>query len=128
MSDTDELLDHLLDTSNWEVDHAITIYLEPGKRLPWRDTKKIRECGYKIQDVTNSEYQTEITLVRNDSGNVGSVIQDPTPVELFDTVPQYGYTEHDKKMRRVCNMDLDKWAASQYRPLENPFDDNHHVD
>jgi hypothetical protein len=67
MSDTDTLLNHLEGVSEWEVDYAITVYLEPDKTLPWRTTKKIRECGYKIQDITNGEYQTKITLVRDPS-------------------------------------------------------------
>lgn len=66
MSDTDELLDHLAGNAEWEVDHGITVYLEQGKRLPWRDTKKIRECGYKIQHITNGDYQTEICLVKDE--------------------------------------------------------------
>jgi len=65
MGDTDELLTCLRNNSAVEVDHAFTVYIEPGMRLPWRDTKKIRECGYKIQDVSDGEHRTQLTLVKD---------------------------------------------------------------
>lgn len=65
MTETDQLLEHLRENEAVEVDHALTVYIEPTMRLPWRDTEKIRELGYKIQDITNGEHQTEITLVKN---------------------------------------------------------------
>jgi hypothetical protein len=67
-TDTDELLDHFKSNAVVEVDHALTLYLAPGKRLPWRDTNKIREHGYKIQGVTNKEHRTKITLVQSQDG------------------------------------------------------------
>ena len=62
---TEQLLGHFESNPTVEVDHAITLYLEPKKRLPWRDTETIREHGYKIQDITNEDVQTKVTLVRS---------------------------------------------------------------
>lgn len=62
---TDSLLNHFRDNSVVEVDHAISLYLESGAKLPWSDIALIREEGYKIQDVTNGDRQTKITIVRN---------------------------------------------------------------
>lgn len=64
---TERLVDYFRDEPTVEVDHAIKLYLAPGKRMPWRDTEMIRENGYKIQDVEHGEQQTKITLVRSTS-------------------------------------------------------------
>lgn len=62
---TDELLEHLKSLPNTEVDHAFVVWIEPGTRMPWRDTKKIRECGYMIQDVTSDGKRAKLTIVKD---------------------------------------------------------------
>jgi hypothetical protein len=63
MSDIDGLREHFKETSAFEFDHGVTVYIEPGKRLSWRDTKAIREAGYRIDKITNSDPQTEVVCV-----------------------------------------------------------------
>lgn len=65
MDGTEELVDYFREAPEVEVDHAISLYLEAGKKMPWRDTEMIRENGYKIQDIVAGDMQTKITLVRN---------------------------------------------------------------
>ena len=64
MSDLDALAEHFGNESEFEFHDSVSIYIEPGKRLSWRDMEQIRECGYKVQHITNGEYQTEVSCVR----------------------------------------------------------------
>jgi len=66
MADIDQLRGHFSHEPEFEFDHGTTIYIEPGKRLSWRDTKAIRDAGYRIQHITNGEYQTEVVCVIDD--------------------------------------------------------------
>lgn len=69
MSDTERLLEVLKSNPFVEVDHALNLYLEPGKKITWREVESIRENGYKIQDIENGDPQTKVTLVRPDGGS-----------------------------------------------------------
>lgn len=64
MPQTDELIDHFREQSGVEVDHAIHLYINNGRTVPWIDIIEIDQCGYRIQDITSKEYQTKVTLVQ----------------------------------------------------------------
>lgn len=63
MPETDKLVEYLTRQSHIEVDHAIMVYV--NEKLTWRDVDRITKLGYRIQDLTHGDEQTQITLVAN---------------------------------------------------------------
>lgn len=64
MAKTDKLIEHFDNHSGVEVDHVVTLYIRDGDKIPYTDMMKIKEYGYKVQDVSTKNGQAKVTLVR----------------------------------------------------------------